>query len=166
MNDANLGFLIGGGVCFLFFVIGIFILIAGIRNRKKAEQSTSWPSVQGTITRAWVKTKEHEDDDGSITITHSPNWEYEYAVSGQTHTSQNISFGGTRWFHRETEAWERLDQYPLNSQVQVFHNPSNPEEVTLVPGTKGTMGLIIFGGGLAFIMFCITVFLAIKALTG
>jgi len=164
MNDASLGFLIGGGVCFLFFVIGIFIMIAGIRNRKKAEESTSWPSVQGTIIKAWVETQEHEDDDGSKTITHFPRWEYEYSVSGMTYTSENISFGGTRGSNRESEAREALKQYPLNSQVRVFYNPSNSEEATLVPGTQGTMGLVIFGGVLALIMFFITVGLAIWAL--
>ena len=165
MNDATLGFLIGAGICFLLFVIGIFIMIAGIRNRKKAEESTSWPSVRGTITNAWVETQEHEDDDGSKTITHFPRWEYKFAVSGMTYTSQNISFGGTGGSNRESEAREGLMQYPLNSEVQVFYNPSNPEEAALVPGTQGTMRLVIFGGGLALIMFCIIVGLAIWALT-
>ena len=164
MNDATLGFLIGGGVCFLFFVIGIFIMIAGIRNRKKAEESTSWPSVRGTITNAWVETQEHEDDDGSKTITHFPRWEYEFAVSGMAYTNQNISFGGIGGSRRESEARHGLKQYPLNSQVQVFYNPSNPEEAALVPGTQGTMTFIIFGGGLALIMFGIIVALAIWAL--
>jgi hypothetical protein len=165
MNDATLGFLIGGGVCFLFLVIGIFVMIAGIRNRKKAEESSSWPSEQGTITNAWVETQEHEDDDGSKTITHFPRWEYEFAVSGVTYTNQNISFGGTGGSHRESEAREGLKQYPLNSQVQVFYYPSNPEEAALVTGTQGTMTLIIVGGVLALIMFCIIVGLAIWALT-
>jgi hypothetical protein len=165
MNDTTLGFLIGGGVCFLFFVIGIFIMLAGIRNRKKAEESTSWPSVQGRITNAWVETQEHEDEDGSKTITHFPRWEYEFAVSGMTYTSQNISFGGTRGSNRESEAREGLKQYPLNSEVQVFYNPSNPEEAALVPGTQGTMAQVIFGGGLALIMFIIILGLAIWALT-
>jgi hypothetical protein len=165
MDEAALGFLIGGGVCFLFLVFGIFIMIAGIRNRKKAEESTSWPSVQGTIIKAWVETQEHEDDDGSKTITHFPRWEYEFAVSGNTYTGGNISFGGTGGSSRESEAWEALEQYSLNSQVQVFYNPSNPEEAVLVPGIQGTMGSIIFGGVLTFIMFAIIVGLGIWALT-
>ena len=164
MDEAILGFLIGSGICFFFFVMGIFIMIHGIRNRKKAEESTSWPSVQGTITNAWVETQEHEDDDGSKTITHFPRWEYKFAVSGMTYTSQNISFGGTGGSNRESEAREGLMQYPLNSEVQVFYNPSNSEEAALVPGTQGTMTLVIFGGGLAFIMFGIIVGLAIWAL--
>ena len=165
MNDANLGFLIGGGVCFLFFVIGIFIMIAGIRNRKKAEESTSWPSVQGMVTNAWVETQEHEDEDGSKTITHFPRWEYEFAVSGKTYSSQNISFSGTGGSRRETVARDGLKQYPLNSEVQVFYNPSNPEEAVLVPGTQGTMALVYFGGVLALIMFGVIVGLAVWALT-
>ena len=165
MNDGTLGLLIGGGVCFLFFLIGIFIMRAAIRNRRKAEESTSWPFVQGTITKAWVETQEHEDDDGSVTITHFPRWEYGFAVSGMTYTSQNISFGGTGGSRNELDAREGLSQYPLNSQVQVFYNPSNPEEAVLVPGTQGTMALIIAGGGLAFIMVVIIAGLAIWALT-
>jgi hypothetical protein len=165
MSDATLGFLIGGGICFIFFVIGIFIMRAAIRNRRKAEESTSWPSVQGTITKAWVETQEHEDDEGSVTITHFPKWEYEFNVSGMTYTSQNVSFGGTGGSSRELAAQERLKQYPINSQVQVFFNPSNPEEAVLEPGIQGTMTLIILGGGLAFIMLVIIVGLAIWALT-
>jgi hypothetical protein len=165
MNDATLGFLIGGGVCFLFFVIGIFIMIAGVRNRRKAEESTSWPFVQGTITNSWVETQEHEDDDGSKTITHFPRWEYEFVVSGMTYTSQNISFGGTGGSNRELDAREGLKQYQINSQVQVFYNPSNPDDAVLVPGTQGTMALVIFGGILALIMFLIIIGLAIWALS-
>ena len=164
MNESMLGFLIGGGVCFLFFLIGIFLIINGIRNRKKAEESTSWPSVEGTITRAWVETHEHEDDDGSKTITHFPRWEYEYIVSGSTYTSENISFGGIAGSRHEFDAREGLKQYPLNSEVQVFYNPSNPEEAILVPGTQGTMKTVIIGGVLALIMLGIIVGLAIWAL--
>lgn len=165
MSDATLGLLIGGGVCFLFFLIGIFIMRAAIDNRKKAEESTSWPSAQGTITKVWVETQRHEDDDGSVTITHFPRWEYEFAVSGTTYANQNIKYGGTGGSHNELDAQERLNQYPLNSQVQVFYNPVNPEEAVLEPGTQGTMALIYFGGGLAFIMFVIIAGLAIWALT-
>ena len=140
-------------------------MIADIRKRRKAEESTSWPNIHGTITRAWVETQEHEDDYGSKTITHFPRWEYEFPVSEMTYTSQNISFGGTGGSNRESEAREGLKQYPLNSQVQVFYNPSNPEEAVLVPGTQGTMTLVIFGGCLTLIMFFIIVGLAIWALT-
>ena len=165
MNDATLALLIGGSICFLFFVIGIFIMIAGIRNRKKAEESTSWPSVQGTITNSWVETQVHKDDDGSKRISHFPRWEYEFAVSGMTYTSQRISFGITGRSSSESEARERLTQYPLNSEVRVFYNPSNPEEAVLVTGTQGTMTLVTLGGVLALIMFFIIVVLAIWALT-
>ena len=165
MNNSTLGFLIGGGVCFLFFVIGIFVMIAGIRNRKKAEESTSWPSAQGKITKAWVETQEHEDDDGFKTITHFPRWEYEFIIDGKTYTNQNISFSGTAGSHHESDARDGLKQYPLNNQVQVFYNPFNPEEAALVPGTKGTMSMVIFGGVMAFIMFIIILSLTILALT-
>ena len=165
MNDATLALLIGGSICFLFFVIGIFIMITGIRNRKKAEESTSWPSVQGTITNAWVETQVHKDDDGSKTISHFPRWEYEFAVSGMTYTSQKIRFGITGRSDSESDARERLKQYPLNSEVWVFYNPSNPEEAVLVTGTQGTMTLVTLGGVLALIMFFIIVVLAIWALT-
>lgn len=165
MSEAMQGFLIGGGICFIFFVVGVFILVAGIRNRKKAEESAAWPSVQGKIIRSWIKTQESEDDDGFKTITHFPNWEYEYAASGTAYTSGTIGFGGTRGYHREAEAEDALNQYPLNSTVQVFYNPSNPEEAVLVTGTQGTMGMIILGGILTFIMFAVIVGLGIWALT-
>ena len=165
MSDATLGFLIGGGICFIFFIIGIFIMRAAIHNRRKAEESTSWPSVEGTIIRAWVETQTHEDDDGSVTTTHFPRWEYEFAVSGVTYTSQQISFGGTSGSHNELDAREGLNQYPINSQVQVYYDPSNPEEAVLEPGTQGTMTLIVFGAALALIMFVIIVALGIWALT-
>lgn len=161
MDEAVLGFLIGSGVCFLFFVIGIFIMIAGIRNRKKAEESTSWPSVKGTITRAWIEVQEHRDSDGDRTIRHYPRWEYEFVVSGMTYTGQNIDFSGTQSSMSESKAREELEQYPLNSEVQVFYNPSNPEEAALEPGMEGTMTLIIYGGGLAGLMVIIVVGLAI-----
>ncbi|MGD8822596.1 MAG: DUF3592 domain-containing protein, partial [Anaerolineales bacterium] len=163
--DATLGLLIGGGVCFIFFVIGIFLTRGAILNRRKAEESTSWPSVLGKITKAWVETQKHEDDDGSVTITYFPRWEYEFAVSGMTYTSQTISFGGTGGSRNEFDVREGLSRFPINSQVEVFYNPSNPDEAILEPGTQGTMTLIVIGGILTVITFVIMVGLAINALT-
>lgn len=59
-------------------------MIVGIRKRKKAEESTSWPSVQGMIIKAWVDAQENEDEDGIGSITYYPKWDYEYSVSGMT----------------------------------------------------------------------------------
>ena len=161
MDDTVIGILVVNGVCLFFFVMGILIMIHGIRNRKKAEESTSWPSVQGTITRAWIEVQEHRDDDGDRTIRHYPRWEYEFVVSGMTYTGQNIDFSGTQSSMSESKAREELEQYPLNSEVQVFYNPSDPGEAALEPGLEGTMTLIIYGGGLAGLMVIIVVGLAI-----
>jgi hypothetical protein len=85
--------------------------------------------------------------------------------SGDTFTSKAISFGGTEGSHKESEAREALEQYPLNGQVEVFYNPTNPEEAVLITGTEGTRSTIVLGGCLIVLMLVIIVGLAIGALT-
>ena len=153
MSTNLVGLFCVGAVIFIFFGVGVAAIILGIRNRKKAEASVNWPSAPGRITNAWIDQEDDIDEDGFSTTTFTPNWQYQFTASGQTYTSDKISFGGKRGYGRQKKAQEALAAYPLHSQVRIYFDPANPSESVLVPGTKGTfLGIIV---GAIFIVISI-----------
>lgn len=48
-------------------------------------------------------------------------------------------------FNLKSSAQRHLNQYPLNSTVKVYYNPTNPLNVGLKPGPPIEIGLIIIG---------------------
>jgi len=148
------GIICGGLFILIFFAGGVAAVIFGLRNRKKAEESTGWPAVEGVILNAWVEESSDTDEDGFTSTTYTPKWEYQYQLGGQTYTSQKISFGGESGYGSRKKAEQELTKYPLSSRVQAFYNPLNHEEAVLVQGTKGTMVGIIVGAILIVVSIC------------
>jgi len=144
MNNV-IGIVCGGLFILIFFAAGVAAIIFGIRNRKKAEASTTWPSVDGTITNAWIDESRDTDEDGSTSTTYTPRWQYQFDLGGSTHTSERVSFGGMTGYGRRSKAEEQLQKFPVNSRVRVYYDPQNPAESVLIQGTKGTMIGIIVG---------------------
>ena len=144
MNTNLVGPLCMGGLMVALFIGGVTAIIFGIRNRKKAQESTAWPSLGGVITNAWIEENTEYDEDGSST-TYTPKWEYKFQVQGYEYTSQKISFGGTTGYGRRKRAQEELVKFPANSHVRVYYDPNDPNTSVLIQGTKGTMLGIIIG---------------------
>lgn len=137
-----------GGIVFILALLGggIYVLINGFRNRRRGEASLAWPTVEGTITNTWVDKDYSEDDDGHRSYTYAPRWQYQYDYVGQTHTSEQITYGSTKGYRSQRKAQEALNQFPLHSRVQVYYDPGNPTDSVLIPGSKGTIVGIIIGG--------------------
>lgn len=154
MNGQTIGYLCGGGVIFLVFIGGIIATFFGIRNRRKASASQSWPAAAGVITKAWVEENQDTDDEGYTSTNYTPKWEYQYQAGSETYTSSRISFGGITSYGRLKKAQEELNRFPINSQVHVYYDPANPGDSVLVQGTKGTMIGIIIGIVLMVLSIC------------
>jgi len=136
-----------GGVIFVLVLLGsgIYVLINSIRRRRQGEASLAWPTIEGTITSTWIEEDYTEDDDGHRSYTYAPRWQYQYTYIGQTHTSDQITYGTTKGYSSQRKAQEALNQFPLHSQVQVCYNPGNPSESVLIPGAKGTLIGVMIG---------------------
>lgn len=154
--DSNIiGILCGGFGIFIFFVIGIVIIVISIRARKKAEASQNWPSAQGQIIATEIKKDVSEDAEGYTTTTYKPVITYSYNVMGQTYQSDKIAFGMTTSYGRMAKAQEVLDQYPLDSPVNVYYDPDNPAEAVLERKAGGKVLGLVIGILFLFLSLCV-----------
>jgi hypothetical protein len=97
---------------------------------------------------------------------------YEYQVLGQSYTGAKVAFGVAKSYRFRSQAENALAYYPLDSQVTVYYDPSNPAEAVLerkVGDTSKTpfvksLGVIVIFLGLG--NFCQFIFIVLAAAVG
>jgi len=144
--------IIGIFVCLLGMAvpIGAVCMVFGVIGYVRAQQSTSWPSVEGRITSSEVRSEQVTGSGASRTrrMRHShsvtvyyPAITYEYTVDGRKFSSSRGTFAAWRndassWEHaadsRRAEAICR--RYPVGKVVTAYHDPTDPEFAVLEPG--------------------------------
>lgn len=96
----------------------------------KQFESGSFPSVTGTVTHSEVQQRT-----GSKGRTYYVAVvDYKYNVSGQAFWGDKLRFG----MGQSASAYEIVGAHPVNSPVQVYYNPKNPNESLLYPGITGS----------------------------
>lgn len=112
-----------------FCLIGAGLIYLGLRSKRLAKASQSWPSAAGMITSSAVI--DHRDDDRSQAgSTHEARVEYEYDVAGAKLSGNRICFAGkARTSRRAAQAVTA--RYPAGSTVDVFYDPAKPSLCTL-----------------------------------
>jgi len=109
----------------VFALAGLIIGIWSWKNISKAKKSEAWPKIDGVITSS---------DSMNNKENLMPEIEYSYQVDEQTHTGKlelatsDVAMPG----HAEKHA----EKYPLNSTIEVYYDPENPEVSTLEPGVR------------------------------
>jgi hypothetical protein len=106
----------------LIFGAGIFMIYTARKSVRQADASLSWPATTGRIT------------DAHVSYFMRSRWahvNYEYQVLGQFYTGTKIAFGFVEFYGTRGQAKNDLARYPLNSQVTVYYDPSNPAEAVL-----------------------------------
>ena len=144
---------------FTLMPIGIFKILAMQRD------TTSWPSVQGTVIICEIEHRENpnadrvdEQDEYRIDLV------YNYTVYNETYENFNVYYwGGTGsyWDHElDSYEYSLLHDYPVGSNVRVYYNPENPEQSCLLTGEDpSTRILIIWLPVTGYIMLaCIPLF--------
>ncbi len=147
---------------------GLLMLALGLRSRKKAEASKTWPATSGRIVRAEVRRVQFTDDDGSTCWRYCPFVEYEYRVGDQGYISHQISFA-EKVFTNEAGAQKRIAQFPVGSEVMVYYNPEKPEKAVLERRAYNTSWFIAIGAVLLAMGLCSGCLLAValvKSLMG
>lgn len=145
----------GGLFIILFFALGVYMVFTSFRNRKKAAESSGWPTVVGTIIKATIKKNRSTDSEGYTSTTYTPKIEYQYNLGGQVYTGKRIAFGFDKSYNRRKKAQEALAAYQPNAQVRVFYNPDNPAEAVLEQKASGSIGGIIGGVVLILVAVCV-----------
>jgi len=134
------------GACFvgIFFIIGLVLIIKALRDRKKAEASTSWPSTVGTVTESTIEESYSRDEDGHRQTHFKPVVKYNYQVVGSTFTGDKIAFGmGSSGNFKSAQ--QTIANYPIGKQVTVYYNPEKPEEGVLERRAASFKTLLVIG---------------------
>ncbi|MEW4455148.1 DUF3592 domain-containing protein [Bremerella sp. JC817] len=126
-----------------FNLIGILLLVAGIRELHLAWRSRRWEETVATIEESSLdpckrKTKHGEE------VIYLVKLQYHYQDrAGDQHTGNRISFS----YHptKQIEDHQELcDILQPGRKVQVYYNPSRPDQCTLVGGVEhGSFSSII-----------------------
>ena len=138
----------------VFILVGGVILFFGMKSLLAANDSKSWPTVQGKIISSSVDSK--RSDKGGT--TYHAEVIYEYKVGGQTQSSHNVAFGGYG-SSDPSHARSIVNKYPAGSDITVHYSPSSPSEAVLETGISGQafflpgFGAVFFSAGLGMFIF-------------
>lgn len=143
------------GLPLLFCVVGLVLALFGYQNLSYAEQSTEWPTTEGTV--VYSDTTSHLNQNQGKR-SYSADVRYEYEVAGTEYTSSNISFQHeTSGSHRD-EIQAIVARYPKGKRVTVYYKPERPKTAVLEPGADSpSYGMLIVGGG--FLLLAVPLFL-------
>lgn len=143
----------------LLSVFGVYFLLT-------ANESLSWPSVEGTIVQTEVR-RDTRSRKGSAEPTLNTDVEYyvsvnyTYDVEGNSYVASRYSLGqgdqvSRRYKERSDAEAEAASRFPEGTTVTVHYDPEQPTEAVLAPGWNwGTfapllMGIFLGGSGWLF----------------
>ncbi|MCJ8332138.1 MAG: DUF3592 domain-containing protein [Lentisphaeria bacterium] len=126
-------------------VLGLGLIGFGIGSFVKANQTKTWPIVEGVVSFASIKTTRDDDD----FLRHEAEVTYDYELNGKLFTNRRIHAGSSDYSKKE-DAQAVIDDYSVKSKVQIYYNPDNPRDSVLIPG-KQRGGLYLIFGGLFFL---------------
>ena len=127
----------------IFFILGLVLLLIGIRQRSKAKAAAEWPTTTGTIISASLQENSSLDSDNNTQITYEPLVQYQYSLIGQRYVGTRLSFGHMSYDYRT--AAKKIAAYVPGAQVTVHYDPTDPSQSVLEPKAAGGMVIIILG---------------------
>lgn len=140
------------GICLLF--IGLVSALGNnqIQRIKNAQASLSWPSTEGKIISSRVESKisTNSGKQRISTTSYFADIMHEYTVRDKEYSSKIISFGNYNSSDR-SRAEEIVNRYPDGKKIQVFYNPSDPDNSVLEPGIPISIYVFIAIGVLLLI---------------
>jgi hypothetical protein len=148
-------------ICAVFAVVGLALLVAGLRDAWRAARSKRWPTAPGTIVSAEELQHRREmpaEAGGGTRIHYEARVHYEYTV-GHVHMGSTVVRLGPTETSNEARAQATLARYLPGQSVQVAYNPRDPTESVLEPGVhpvdfaRATVGamLLLLAFSLEFI---------------
>jgi hypothetical protein len=134
--------LVVGLVMLIFGLVGALLMGIGWFNHRRAQASRAWPMVLGRVTHSGVR--QSTDSDGGT--TYSPDVRYMYDVGGRAFENGRLLFGGTVDSSSYRPAEKTAARYAAGSVVQVYYNPTNPQDAVLERRSGITRFMLLFGG--------------------
>lgn len=155
----------------IFMLIGLLLLVPGVRRMVRGRESLSWPKAPGVIlfsaSTSITSVDRNDDRDSesygkktSITTFNSP-LVVEYEVNGRKHYSNTRRFGHLSGSSDQKWAAEIAERYPTGAKVQVAYSPADPDLSVLEPGNNSE-AYFLPGAGAAFFLFGLIAVLVIR----
>ena len=111
-------------------LFAIYMLKNAIKSLQQAQESLHWPSVEGEIIECGIFISLGGSNVGGK--TKSLNVKYKYDVDGRSYKGERESL----YTLRSNEVEELDKQYKSNPRAQIYYNPVNPTEATLIVGPR------------------------------
>lgn len=151
-----------GGVLLL---LGAALMIFGVSFLRDANASRSWPVAAGQVRNVNVTwSRSASDDVGERSYYFEVTYGYE--VDGRSYTGKRFSLGdgnnaAGRTYRDESDAIAASEAYRRGAAVDVYVDPTDPENTVLKPGasfaTYVPLGLgaffVLCGGALLWLFF-------------
>jgi len=137
----------------IFTAVGIGLIVFGLRERKKAKTTETWPTANGTILSARLDQQTRTERDQGRTHTrtsYTPIIEYNYTAGGQTYQGSRI-FPGTSMSFDHSTAQNIVNRYQPGAAVTVHYDPGDPTQAVLETKAKGGNLFLILGGVFALL---------------
>lgn len=116
----------------MLVIIGLGLTILGTLKLKNAAESNNWPVTSGIITGSRV----------GGAIKYYPALTYTYTVDSTVYTSDRIA-NMNFLTKNQSVAEEVLNRYPLNSEVKVYYQSTDPSKAFLEPGIQSGNFLLL-----------------------
>ena len=117
------------GVILVIIGLGAWVYVAFLR--RKIKRSMSWPSTQGEIIQSEVVLTGCGSGNVNSSPGHSAIIVYQYRSRGKRYESNSFSIGGNVSTGSEQKEEEKVRQYPVGTNVEVYYNPENPKDACL-----------------------------------
>ena len=130
-------------VCFIFFSVGIGMLIKLIQQFGNLQQSKHWLSPSGKITSTDLDAQITTDDDGYQTTTYLAKVNFTYEANGSTYESDRVNFDYGMRTSNIRKQQSVVEQYPAGSNVTVYYDPEDPQQSVLEKRVDGAFTTIL-----------------------
>ena len=117
-------------------LMGYFMMTAGVSAigyvvffiRPRVRACRTWPSVRGTIIKSGAITKSGATGYDNPNTVYQADVAYDYRVRGRSYVGTDIRPGGTIALSIPRQARTVATNYSVGREVDVFFNPSRPDE--------------------------------------
>lgn len=122
-------------------VIGVVLLLKGVRAMARDKPGRGWPSAPGRVTNSQITLGKNS----RLLV------EYRYEVDGVSYEGDVAQAREPTRSLADNEAlWE---QYPVGEEVTVYYDPANPSTAVLLLGTHSARVPVLLASSLVMLLF-------------
>ncbi len=149
---------------FVGLLFGLFVVVFIPFEMYKKAQAESWPSRKGVITLS-TATRHSERAGRTGTV---PYYTAEvcgiYKDNGEKFCVDRIRYGGFRFGAGKDAARETVARYPAGREIDVYHDPDEPQTTVLEASSPWTEMFVLLGIAFGFLVIPLLLWLFRKTI--